>query len=84
MTQTVRFPTKLVNVDNRSNNDKNITFTKLNGHTSAHMPSSEKVKYLYIFSALLRYNWHITLCKFKVYNTIFKCILQNDYHNKVN
>ena len=31
-----------------------------------------------LFSALLRYNWHITLCKFKVYDIWFDTlILQN-------
>ena len=35
--------------------------------------------------ALLRYNWHKTLCKFKACNVTISCryILQNDYHNKV-
>lgn len=35
--------------------------------------------------ALLRYNWHTTLCKFKVYNVMvwYTHILQNVYHNKV-
>lgn len=32
VSQTVIFPTKRVDVDNRSNNDKN-TCTKVNGHT---------------------------------------------------
>lgn len=34
--QTVRFPTKFVNIDNISNCDKNITFTQINGHTHTH------------------------------------------------
>ena len=35
-------------------------------------------------SALLGYNWHIILCKFKVYMLIwYTYILQNDYHRSV-
>lgn len=38
------------------------------------------------FSALLRYNRHVTLCKFKVYNqvTLYMYVMQNDYHNQAN
>ena len=41
------------------------------------------------FPALLRYNWHIIWCKFKVYNMMIWCtyihiyIFQNNYQNKV-
>ena len=35
--------------------------------------------------ALLRYHWHITLYKFKVYNVLISSvdILQNDHHHSV-
>ena len=35
--------------------------------------------------ALLSFDWHITLCKLKVFNvmTWYKYILQNDYHHEV-
>lgn len=38
------------------------------------------------FSALLRYNWHLILCKFKVYSqvTLYMYVMQNDYHNQAN
>lgn len=36
-------------------------------------------------TALLGYNWHIALCKFKVYGVIiwYMYLLQNDYHSEV-
>lgn len=36
----------------------------------------------FIFSALLKYNWHITLHKFKVYDMMvwYMYKLLNDYH----
>lgn len=35
-----------------------------------------------LFPLLLRYNWYMTLCKFKVYNVLvwYASILQHDYH----
>lgn len=37
------------------------------------------------FLALLRYNWNIILCTFKIYNVLilYMYILLNDYNNKV-
>lgn len=39
---------------------------------------------LIIFSQLLRHNWHLTLCKFNMYNVMiwYMYILASDYHNK--
>ena len=38
----------------------------------------------FFFLALLSYNGHVTLCKFKVYDMIILiCVLQTDHHNKV-
>ena len=43
------------------------------------------LKISFLPPALLRYNWHVTLCKFKVYSVMIwiTYILQNDYHNNV-
>lgn len=30
--------------------------------------------FLFLFPALLRYNWHVTLCKIKVYNVMMSCM----------
>ena len=39
----------------------------------------------FLSQALLRYNWHTTLCKFNIYNLMIwqTCMLQNYYHIKV-
>ena len=40
---------------------------------------------IFFFPTLLRYNWHITLCNFKVYNMLiwYTYILQYDHHQSV-
>lgn len=66
VTQAMIYPTKFVNVGNRSKNIKIQHLQKINGHTRVQIPSSKKVKCLYIFSALSKYIWHKTQYKFKV------------------
>ena len=43
------------------------------------------VEISFFFPDLLRYNWHITLCKFKVYSVVilYVYILHNDYPSEV-
>ena len=38
---------------------------------------------LFVFLALLRHNWHISLRRLKMYNGMVWGILWNDYHNSV-
>ena len=45
-----------------------------------------KLNFIFFFHPeLLRFNWHIIFCKFKLYNVMnwYVCILWNCYHNKV-
>ena len=51
----------------------------------SHRASASDISFRSPPQALLKYNWHITLCKFKVYSVViwYMYILQNDYHSKV-
>ena len=56
-------------------------------HSTARIlcPSQCAAKWSFLFSpALLRYNWHKTLCKFKVHHILiwYTYISRNDGHNK--